>query len=353
MDLVDKIIKEWSWRCAKGYPQLDSEEDLRILEGLFKINLTEASLRTDTEILKEEEESEITFDSLMDLLQSRKDSLSPEFLKKLHTQIMTKGKKLTSQLIDILNQKGMEEAKEVVLSLTDRFHVEERLLKYLDSENKPGLAALRANSGGSLAGFLTNETNLPQPYIEALVEYSAAKDSKGVGKVEYALALLTKGGIKKEIGDVEVEGKTIEVKADAARLGKREGSLKKLYSTFQQITQIPPRDRVNLEDYIKQIATADISPDVLSAVQGALNKEFEGTFKNTDINNPVEVRTALLTWYVNSFYATEPNDLILLYKEGNYKLYTPEEFRTAVLSAEVKFSNNFSQSNKAPQVSGF
>ena len=48
MDLVDKIIKEWSWRCAKGYPQLDSEEDLRILEGLFKINLTEASLRANT-----------------------------------------------------------------------------------------------------------------------------------------------------------------------------------------------------------------------------------------------------------------------------------------------------------------
>ena len=48
MDLVDKIIKEWSWRCAKGYPQLDSEEDLRILEGLFNINLTEASLKANT-----------------------------------------------------------------------------------------------------------------------------------------------------------------------------------------------------------------------------------------------------------------------------------------------------------------
>lgn len=353
MDLVDKIIKEWSWRCAKGYPQLDSKEDLRILEGLFNINLTEASLRTDTEIVKEEEEPEITVDALMDLLQSRKDSLPPEFLKKLHNQIMTKGKKLTSQLIDILNQKGMEEAKEVILSITDRFHVEERLLKYLDSENKPGLAALRANSGGNLTGFLTNETNLPQPYIEALVEYSATKDSKGVGKVEYALALLTKGGIKKKIGDVEVEGKTIEVKADAARLGKREGSLKSLYTTFEQITQIASQSKENLEGYIKRIAFANISPDVLTAVQGALNKEFEGTFENTDITNPAEVRTALLTWYVNSFYATEPNDLILLYKEGNYRLYTPEEFRTAVLSGEVKFSNNFSQSNKAPQLLGF
>lgn len=53
MDLIDKIIKEWSWRCTKGYPQLDSEEDLRIFEGLFNINLTEASLRANTLAAKE------------------------------------------------------------------------------------------------------------------------------------------------------------------------------------------------------------------------------------------------------------------------------------------------------------
>ena len=353
MDLVDKIIKEWSWRCAKGYPQLDSEEDLRILEGLFNINLTEASLRTDTEIVKEEEESEITVDALIDILQSRKDSLPPEFLKKLYTQVMTKGKKLTTKLIDVLSEKGMEEAKEVVLSITDRFHVEEKLLKYLETGNKPGIATLQANSGGSLVELLTKETGLPQPFIDALVSYSAAKDSKGVGKVEYALALLGKSGRKRNIGDVEVEGTSIEVKADAARLGKREDSLKNLYSTLQQITQIASQSRENLEGYIKKIASANISPDALSAVKGALNKEFKGTFEDVDISNSAEVRTALFTWYVNVFYATEPSDLILLYMGNNYKIFTPEEFRTAVLSGEIKFSNSFSQSNKAPQVSGF
>jgi hypothetical protein len=48
MNIVDKVLQEWAWRCSKGYPQLDSEEDLRIFEGLFGINLQEASMRTST-----------------------------------------------------------------------------------------------------------------------------------------------------------------------------------------------------------------------------------------------------------------------------------------------------------------
>jgi len=48
MNLIDKVIEEWAWRCSKGYPQLDSEEDLRIFEGLFNINLTEASVKSNT-----------------------------------------------------------------------------------------------------------------------------------------------------------------------------------------------------------------------------------------------------------------------------------------------------------------
>jgi hypothetical protein len=353
MNITDKIVKEWSWRCSKGYPDINNPEDKKILDQLLQEWGAPKIEAAPAPILEDDGEPEITFDALMDLLQSKKDSLPPDFLKKIYTQVQTKGKKLTSKLIDILNQKGMEEAKEVILSITDRFHIEEKLLKYLESDNRPGLEALRANSGGSLVGFLTKETGLPQPFVESLVEYSAAKDSKGVGRVEYALALLVKGGAKKKVGDVEIEGKTVEVKADEARLSKREGSLRPLFQTLEQITQIAPRPKENLEDYIKTISAANPSPDALNAVQGALNKEFEGTFADVDITNPAEVRRALLTWYVNVFFATEPSDLILLYMTKNYKLFTPEEFRAAMLSGEIKFKSNFSQSNKAPQVVGF
>lgn len=41
MELVDKILLEWSYRCEKGYPDLNNKEDLKIFEELFGIKLNE------------------------------------------------------------------------------------------------------------------------------------------------------------------------------------------------------------------------------------------------------------------------------------------------------------------------
>lgn len=44
MNLIDRIILEWSYRTKKGYPDLNNEEDLRIFESLFGFMLTEKAL---------------------------------------------------------------------------------------------------------------------------------------------------------------------------------------------------------------------------------------------------------------------------------------------------------------------
>ena len=41
MDILDKLIQEWSWRTEKGYPDLTNEDDLKILKEVFGINLNE------------------------------------------------------------------------------------------------------------------------------------------------------------------------------------------------------------------------------------------------------------------------------------------------------------------------
>lgn len=33
--LVDRLLLEWSWRCEKGYPDLNSEKDIKILESIL------------------------------------------------------------------------------------------------------------------------------------------------------------------------------------------------------------------------------------------------------------------------------------------------------------------------------
>ena len=52
MNLIDKVILEWSYRTKKGYPDIDNENDLRVFESLFGFNLKEAY----TEFPKEEGE---------------------------------------------------------------------------------------------------------------------------------------------------------------------------------------------------------------------------------------------------------------------------------------------------------
>lgn len=40
MNLIDKIILEWSYRTKRGYPDLNNEEDLRIFESMFGFDPT-------------------------------------------------------------------------------------------------------------------------------------------------------------------------------------------------------------------------------------------------------------------------------------------------------------------------
>ena len=42
MNLLDKVILEWSYRTKKGYPDINNEEDMRVFESLFGFNLKEA-----------------------------------------------------------------------------------------------------------------------------------------------------------------------------------------------------------------------------------------------------------------------------------------------------------------------
>lgn len=51
MDILDKILLEWSYRCEKGYPDMDNKQDVLLLESIlgelgFDINLKEAAAGT-------------------------------------------------------------------------------------------------------------------------------------------------------------------------------------------------------------------------------------------------------------------------------------------------------------------
>ena len=45
MDLIDKVLLEWSVRCEKGYPDFNNEQDLAIFESMFGFDFTVTELK--------------------------------------------------------------------------------------------------------------------------------------------------------------------------------------------------------------------------------------------------------------------------------------------------------------------
>lgn len=42
MNLIDRVILEWSYKTTKGYPDINSQEDMALFESMFGFNLSEA-----------------------------------------------------------------------------------------------------------------------------------------------------------------------------------------------------------------------------------------------------------------------------------------------------------------------
>ena len=42
MNLIDRVILEWSYKTRKGYPDINSHEDMALFESMFGFNLSEA-----------------------------------------------------------------------------------------------------------------------------------------------------------------------------------------------------------------------------------------------------------------------------------------------------------------------
>ena len=56
MKLIDKILLEWSYRCEKGYPDLNNETDLALFESIFGFNLLNEAKRPFEYLSKEAQE---------------------------------------------------------------------------------------------------------------------------------------------------------------------------------------------------------------------------------------------------------------------------------------------------------
>jgi len=207
MDILDKFLKQYSYKFDKGYPDLENPKDKEMLFELA-FGLTE-----------QEEEEEKLEDKLIKIIRSSK--LSDDELNAYIKSISNRGFK--GDITKILTNKGYT---------SDSFKVGEKAMDYIidkitDSEAKEFLQYKpKTFKNTPDKGNLSKVTGLSNQLVQDLINIEPGADAGGssIGKGELFLALAfsdidNRGGG----GDLNYNGKNLEVKGTGGRLGQQAG----------------------------------------------------------------------------------------------------------------------------------
>jgi hypothetical protein len=348
MNIIDKVIQEWSFKTKKGYPDINSKEDMDLFESMFGFRLDE----------DERENNQVTVDQLIDLLNNKKASLDSEFISKLYHTVNNKGLKLGTFISNKLEKKGLTGTKNEIFSLINKYAgLEKDLAEFLKDESRQlTVSDLRAND--NIVSLAVNKTKLPGKFLEEL-RYAgrSSEGGKGVGEGEAFLAVLGKDGKKLKVGDVSIDGKEIEVKGKGGRLIGRNENLKDFYKELEDIDQDIVTSREGVSGYVLNIfnkyRNTESEGTIRKTLNNILNKYFPNSIK-ADLSSRMSIRRKMLDWYVNSFLDGEAKNVeyIAFFIGSKFKIYSKEEFKTAIINGNIQ-TQNFTKSNKSPQLTGF
>ena len=206
MNQIEKIIRENSWRFRKGYP--DSQKDIDYLKTIVESNLQE-----------QEEEEEKLIDKLIRVVKS--SNLSDDELNAYIKSINNRGFK--TDITSKLGKKGYNK---------DSFKVGDKSIEYIidkisDSEAEEFIKYTpKTFKNTPDKGNFSKVTGLSDKLVQDLINIEPGADARGnaIGKGELFLSLVfndidNRGGG----GDLNYDGKNLEVKGTGGRLGQQAG----------------------------------------------------------------------------------------------------------------------------------
>ena len=374
---IDNLVNEWAYRCEKGYPDMDSPSDLRLLKVILKeqgISLPEQQLslfsdeeleRLTIKIKKGEEEVEnLNKDEILALLDvNKKDKEFISFIKKkLKAQPKRESfnKIAANANIDENTVQDTDTPGELFSILTANDDVDN-----FDDYVKKGqfsLDQLKSDKVGNLIKDL-EKTGISSNSITQLVNYGGFEGGRGVGKAEIALALLLKDVEMRvpEKGDLTWNGKYLEVKGTSGRFGGRNQKIEGAPKILDLVKKYPDiSSKVRPDLFIPDlIANGEKEKNILP-----LTKELAKVMypKATNINDVViedilteniPLRIAFQKIYISNYVNAEDiKDFIFVdtaNRFGNYLLKSPEELIDYVNQNFTKFCGPVSIKNVSPQ----
>ena len=357
MNVTDKLYTEWAWRSKSGAPNINNPEDKAILDSLI------AELTENSTVVKEEENA-ISNDEIVDLVASIKDD--PEALKFIKKYITSRPKQgfffkvANDAEITDSTVEGAQAPKTLFGILSDNDDLD-NFQRYVESGQ---LTFGNLGPSGNLISKLEN-TGISTDSITRILNFGGFEGGRGVGKAEVGLALLLKD-IKMMTGgkgDLNWNGKYLEVKGSKGRLGKREGSVEATGKLFDILEDLGYDKFDKPHEFIAYAAQSGDKGEVLNATQQFLAKLYPSaktkinTYINTgNITDADELRKAIQKLYMWNYVISEGVEHFIFVNTGSagtfgsYYSMSPEALAEFIDKNPTAFSGPVRMSNTAPQV---
>lgn len=214
MNVVDKIVTEWAFRCKKGYPDTKNPDDMKILKEIYsEFGIVLEEKKPEEEVKKDD----VKFEELQALLAARKGELNQDQINKLAKVLNKTGKGYTRSILEKLQQKKLgDEQARIIAGYADQNYFEDALLASMTNPQNT-FAALGRD--GNLLAKLTELSGIDSKYVRGLIGFVTGKGNVSVGRGELALVSILSDTVSANKGDVGIENgsKTVEIKASTRK----------------------------------------------------------------------------------------------------------------------------------------
>ena len=331
---IDALLNEWAYRCEKGYPDMDSPSDLRVLNTILQEQGIDL-LHFQNQVIVEQEEkksSEVSIKELISLLQDaeKSDYLTAEHKKFLKQFISSKpyqqgiNSYLDAQNISAKTFDTGDAPKKLFRILQDNDDVQ-AYAEYIKNPTK--LSEIPRE--GRLTDIAREKTGLKEKTIIDLVNLKGVEGGRGVGRAEVFLATIFDDvNMSAAKGDLDWGGKYLEVKGSSARLGKRD----RPYTDFENSPL--GKMAVEADKSDKNITTLVVNlSDEYDGIEDKLRsalKEFSKTahpkgdhsfIDTVDLSNANAVKKALVKAYFTNYATEEGVDEFIFVHTGGPKVF--------------------------------
>lgn len=331
---VDVLVTEWAYRCKKGYPDINNEEDKKVLEKIMK----------EWKLEEQETSKEVpSLDQIKNLLDANKDN--ERLLVRIYrTLVASEG---VGRLKDGLKKAG------IVKDLLDGRNVHDEFINILQKGEKSEVDDLVDSfSKGPIpesGNIYSEHKTVSKDKLQKLASLTGATKSVTIGKGEL-LFPLTYTDLElsfKKAGDFLRNGKTVELKDIGGRLGVSRAAVQ--YVPFNKGIEQGFIGAMGSD--LKQGTINGNVESVVENINNYLKKVYPESNQKVTKDNLDGLDIVLKQAAVENYIIQKNIDEFLLFnsKTGQFSLYSP----SSTLVKAIKDQNVRLTTTTNPQLVSF